>query len=142
MDPKQTAAALRRIAARIEKDPKPSKQRTASQLSWVIATVTGGRTAKKSMTMGKMPSKKDFEEAAEEHLPYPMTLRGADAKAAMEVEGGSGSTFTKTYKDADDLYDFVKGLVAVWDKGDDEELGDDAISLGSSIMGTLGFEWI
>ena len=91
-----------------------------------------GRKAAESMTFGTMPSKEAFEAAFDREVPsgrYQMDLRGSDARAAEQagVEWYDGMS-------SDDLYAIVKQLA--------DDGGDETGSLASSIMGTLGFEWI
>lgn len=92
------------------------------------------RESMKSMTYGVLPSWREFEKAFKKEVPegqYPMTLRGEDSKAARGTVLGDG-TF-----DAKELYKGVKQLTAKYERGD-----DDAGSLASAILDTLGFEWV
>jgi hypothetical protein len=125
----------------------------------------GGKGWKpKSMTFGEMPSKEDFkkhimeghDEDDEPLWPegkgYSMRLRGEDEEVAqlcdLETDG--------SLKSPEEVYDYVEKLKDFADHDDEwyeethqiddpdeiEKLRDAAMSLSSSIMGTLGYEWI
>jgi hypothetical protein len=88
-----------------------------------------------STTYGVMPSKKVFEDHFEKELGddglYRIRLSGSDSRAADGTIIGDGQY------DDDELYKGVKQLVKKFERGDDAA-GD----LASSILYTLGFEWI
>lgn len=86
----------------------------------------------RSMTFGVMPPMIEWNRAfaREAGASYPMTIRGsADARAA-------GFEGYRSFN-ASELRAFVRRLLAKWNRGN-----EDAGSLASGIMGTLGFEWL
>lgn len=89
-----------------------------------------------SMTYGTMPTKKAFKSAfsrsmgSADHL-YEIRA-GLSGIKPLRMSYGDTKSF-----DCDELYTAVKGLVAKWNRGN-EEAGEWA----SSILETLGFEWI
>lgn len=89
---------------------------------------------RKSMTFGVMPPFKEFKKAFDEVIPdgeYEMRLGRTDVEAAEGTILGTGVYSAK------DLYKGVQQLTEKFYDGD-----DNAGSLASSIMETLGFEWI
>jgi hypothetical protein len=92
--------------------------------------------ARKSMTFGVLPSKAEFmkgwEASMEGEEEYPYHLKGSDA---LTAHGAGVKTSGKV--GADELYAILQKLVKANDDGDDE-----AGSLASGFLSTLGFEWI
>lgn len=89
----------------------------------------------KSMTYGTIPSFSDFSMHFRKEVNdelYNYDLKGSEAVVARKVKIPTSGDFT-----AKQLYMIVKKLVQAWEVGNDEA-GD----LASSIMYTLGYEWI
>ena len=93
-----------------------------------------------AMTFGKMPTKAKWDEhwAAYADSPwYDINIgRGASARAADARLGLDGSY------GRDELFQKVIDLYNIADAEDDYDGDDSAASWASSIMETLGFEWI
>lgn len=94
----------------------------------------------KSMDFGDLPTKKAFMKAFYRDLgedgEYTMLLRGEDADAAIGTEF-ERAIDTEAVFDEHETWDGIKDLKRHWEEGSDE-----AGSLASAILGTLGFEWI
>ena len=88
----------------------------------------------KSMTYGTVPEFPDFAEAFDREVrhAYRIDLGGSDSKAADNARITIGGDY-----DCDELYDLVNILARRWESGSDWA-GDFA----SSILTTLGFEWV
>lgn len=86
-----------------------------------------------SMNYGDMPTKKQFDKAFEREAgdSYNIKLGSSDSRAADGTIIGDGDY------DSDELYKGVKQLVKKWEKG-----SEPAGNVASSILYTLGFEWI
>ena len=106
------------------------------------------QTRSTTLTYGNLPSWKTFEQAFFDHVGdrelYPVSLVGDDQRMLRRC----GLLRSKrTYRegmsfDAPDLYAFLECLAkgfATWSARAD---ADAAGSLASSILGTLGFEWV
>lgn len=104
---------------------------------------------KTSMTFGQMPKKEDFDRYVRNAIdpetdepywpkdkPYSMSLRGDDATVA------SNADLPDEFETPEDAYEGVKKLMDYADGEEDDDLREAAESLASSIMGTLGFEWV
>jgi hypothetical protein len=116
-----------------------------------------------SMTFGEMPDRGDFErhireaidpDTEEPWLPegqdYRVELKGTDAEVAdlLDIESDGEWDVDEIYENVKKLNDFADqddewyveehGI----DEGDVEEYREAAMSLASSIMQTLGYEWI
>jgi hypothetical protein len=93
-----------------------------------------------SMTFGKMPPKAKWDEHWEAYADspyYEITIgQGRSARAAEARLGLDGSY------DRDELFQKVIDLYNIADSEDDYDGDDSAASWASSIMETLGFEWI
>lgn len=88
----------------------------------------------KSMTYGTMPTFEEFEAAFDEKcvgFGYHVTLGRTDSVAVEGYKLGDG------YWKAQELYDACKQIVDEW-----SEETEAAMSLVSSIMETLLFEWV
>lgn len=112
-----------------------------------------------SMSFGVLPSFAAFSahihsEDPDEGRPYlapgakyPMELTGDDQRVAVKLKlkpSGTGDYGKPRYElTAKQLYAAIKKMSAMFDSDmADEELREAAGSLASSIMGTLGYEWI
>ena len=133
--------------------------------------LAGGSMRRKSMTFGQMPSFAVFEKAyAEGPGRYDMNLRGIDrvTAAPTRLDGeGLGVRPRTLYEGVKELIaiwdsnidaptaqwaekeaDEYRRILEAWEDEDSnnrysvEELRENAGSLASSIMETLGFEWI
>jgi hypothetical protein len=100
----------------------------------------------KSMSYGDMPPKAEFVTRTEGQYPYPMELVGADQELVQDLLNDEGiEEFDSKYRnklgvrviDAKAMYRFLSGLKERYEDGNDAA-GD----LASSILGTLGYEWI
>lgn len=101
---------------------------------------------RQSMTYGTMPTFGDFETAFDAECPrgtYAITLGSSDSRAMDGFKLGDGEWSTRP------LYDACQEIVnasQVAPIGAHQsryyEKFDAAMDLVSSIMGTLGFEWI
>ena len=121
------------------------------------------RERKFSMTYGVIPPFEQFEHDVQTridpdnnkpYLPkgtlYPMELVGAHEVELAEGFGGLEEFETARYRsgrntraigfrgDERQIYDFIVYLTDAWNNEGDDEAGD----LASSIMDTLGYEWI
>ena len=88
-----------------------------------------------SLNYGQLPPKAEFLRIYEDEMgskSYPMTLRGEDADVMASIKEREAGNW-----DADDLWDVLKKLTKKLERGN-----DDAGSLASSILETLGIEWI
>lgn len=122
------------------------------------------------MTFGVLPPLEDFRRYVRQFVDegggtalgetpraFPMKLVGRDREAAdlaLEVRdpeigsadlGPARGSETHVLRDVDDIWLFVRGLLAV--AGDAADAGSDALaqaaeSLASTIMDALGYEWI
>lgn len=89
-----------------------------------------------SLTYGTIPSKDEFYEAFDrkvEGLRYPIKLSSSDARATEDVPGFGDDEYT-----ASELYRAVENLTKAWSDMGNDEAGD----IASSILFTLGFEWV
>lgn len=89
-----------------------------------------------ALTYGVLPPKEKFLERFAKEVPdgeYDYTLKGEDAEAAQRADIPTEGTLS-----GEKLYGAIKKLVQQWEDEDDEEAGD----LASSILSTIGFEWI
>jgi hypothetical protein len=106
---------------------------------------------RRSMTFGHMPTKKEFTEAYDAALEedgvgtYRIVFKGLDQRTADKAGFDSGSY------SANELWDLVHALRNLHDQSEgvsgarasrDEEVYENAGSVASSIMETLGFEWV
>jgi hypothetical protein len=97
----------------------------------------------KTLTYGTLPGFKAFEiafykEASVPQGMYRILLSSSDAATFKAVGLGCATLY-----DCESLYDLVRDLRDAWDsdvRGDD--VADAAGSFASSIMFTLGFEWM
>lgn len=95
------------------------------------------------MSYGTLPPKDLLMGALARHNPYPMELVGADKRLANDLLSitptpGRQHSFKDHYElPPAQMYGFLQDLTAAWHEGN-EAAGD----LASSILGTLGFEWI
>lgn len=90
----------------------------------------------KSMTYGNIPSFNDFKNNFKKEMgnnKYPYELKGTDVQTARKV-----GIPTKGQFDEKQLYNIIKKLSDLWDVNGDDNAGD----LASSILSTLDFEWI
>jgi len=135
MGPVQTKVSARATLKRLGIDP-------SDNANWLTGA-TWPTTASKnpSMTYGVMPAYSKFVEEYEEEVgrgkKYPMNLKGEGLDAA------EGTRFDQTGRqthDVDSLYIGVVELLEKWEDGG--SMADEAGSLASGILGTLGFEWI
>ena len=89
-----------------------------------------------SLNFGELPDKEKFAEFFEIEVvdqgsdKYPYNLKGEDAEAAERADVPTEGEFT-----SDELYEIVKKL-------SDDLADDEAASLASAILGTIGIEWI
>lgn len=100
-------------------------------IAWLGGPSRRGSLGLVSMTWGKLPSFATFERHFDEELPrgsYNIRLGRSDSKAAQGTSIGDGEYTAR------ELY---RGLQELVEKGTDE-----AGSLASSILETLGFEWV
>ncbi len=93
------------------------------------------------LSFGEMPSKADFARlvrvnAWPEGEPYCMTLRGDDAKVGVLAD------LPTQFDSPEEAYDGIEKLLNYADQEGDDTLRETAESLASSIMQTLGFEWV
>ena len=88
--------------------------------------------ARVSMTYGTVPTKAAFKKAFEAELGasgiYRIRAGGSSDPLIHDAEGD--------YR-ADRLFSLVEDLTESWENGN-----DDAGSLASDILGTLGIEWV
>lgn len=93
-----------------------------------------------SMTYGTLPSRADFDSAYEAECPegYYVKLNGRDADL---VDWALEDVEPHGVWDADETWSVLLGLVRLWES-DDVYAGDVAGELASSILTTLGFEWV
>jgi hypothetical protein len=118
-----------------------------------------GRSRSRSMTYGVLPPYKEFLAAIRENNPdedrpylapgqkYPMELVGMDVRVADKIglePSGVGDYGKPRYELTEkQLYAMLKKLVRVFDSNmKDEAMREAAGDLASSVMTTLGFEWI
>lgn len=105
-----------------------------------------------SMTYGELPSKAAFVKRteAESQYPYPMELVGEDKEVVADLLDDEGiEEFVPKHShklgvrvlDAEAMYRFLSGLKDKYESGEGEE-NDAAGNLASSILGTLGYEWV
>lgn len=88
-----------------------------------------------SLTYGVLPRFEDFEAAFEAELgdkPFTYTLRGNDAEVASELGIPDDGAFSPRK-----LYKVIETLTEALHDGD-----DDAGDIASSILYSLGIEWI
>lgn len=91
-----------------------------------------GQTAR--LTYGHLPTYGTFEEAFDENVPngrYSISLSRSDSRAADGTSIGDGDYTSR------ELYKGLKELVEKWNEGD-EDAGD----LASSILASIGIEWV
>lgn len=91
-------------------------------------------------SFGVLPSKADFARfvrvnAWPEGEPYYMTLRGDDAKVGVFAD------LPTQFGTPEEAYEGIEKLLNYADHAEDD-LREVAESLASSIMQTLGFEWV
>jgi len=91
--------------------------------------------ARTMMSFGVMPTKREFAKAWHEHGggAYSYTLRGSDAESARRARVPTEGRFTEKQ-----LYASIKKLRDAFFKKGDENAG----SVASSLLYTLGFDWV
>jgi hypothetical protein len=88
-----------------------------------------------SMTHGEMPPKEQFEAAFREHVHGSRYTITSGASGSLDEYAGSYT--------ADELYDLVESIRYNWAETEDSrDIDNCGASVASSIMQTLGFEWI
>jgi hypothetical protein len=110
-----------------------------------------------SMNYGDMPPEAEFVKSTKGHYPYPLELVGEDKKvieAAELLDMRGVEEFASAYPgklgirvdSAETMYSFLEKLVEVYEsdpvEGEGLELQDAAGRLASSILYTLGYEWV
>jgi len=107
----------------------------------------------KRLPYGDMPTEEEFVERTEGHYPYPMELVGEGKNAVLDLginlNKGGIEEFESKYSDklgirvlnAEAMYRFLTKLKDKHDSGEGEE-EDEAGNLASSILYTLGYEWV
>jgi hypothetical protein len=94
----------------------------------------------KSMTYGKLPGREEFDAAFERECPngYSVSLNRLDSQSVGGFKLGDGKL------SADELWEAIREIVTQFDNERDsnwlfEEIRMDLVS---SILFTLGFEWV
>jgi len=98
---------------------------------------------RRRLTYGQLPSREEFDAAFEEEAPagYRVRLSSRDYDALEWA--GLYHYAPRDRWDEDETWEILNALVAAWRRGDDDPYGADyAGDLASSIMTTLGFEWV
>lgn len=93
-----------------------------------------------SMTYGDLPTREAFDAAweAEGLDSYRVRLNSRDSDA---LDWACPEFAVAGPWEADELWEILTGLTACWESGD-PYAGDAAGDLASSILTTLGFEWV
>lgn len=89
----------------------------------------------KSMTYGTMPSWAAFIKQYDHEMEgdrFQLHLKGSDARTVEAYGLDSETALT-----ARDTFDYIEVLRIGWEKGD-----DNAGDIASSMLSTLGFEWV
>lgn len=89
----------------------------------------------KMLTFGVLPSKKAFHAAWKENMGerrYSYTLGRSDAESARFANVPTSGSFSEAV-----TRDIVRKLRNAFNRGD-----DNSGNIASSILGTLGFEWV
>lgn len=96
--------------------------------------VSDGDKVRGRSTFGQLPSPEELQQAIDEIGGWSMTLRGSDLRAFEQATGLSNEEGEMEMNSGEGMHKIVSALV---DSGSDE-----AMSLASSIMDVLGWEWI
>jgi hypothetical protein len=136
----RTAKSLGARTGRLVLDEKTLHEGTRGELTRLDKQFEG-MFINPSMTYGTIPAYAKFREEYEEEVgrgkKYPMELKGEDRLAAEGTRFGRSGRQTH---DVDGLYIGVVELLEKFEEGG--ETADEAGSLASAILGTLGFEWV
>lgn len=96
-----------------------------------------------SLTFGVLPPRETFDAAFEMECRktkgFGVDLNSSDSDL-LEWAGVCGVPYTGLW-DADDTWGVITRLTAQWESGD-PYAGDECGQLASSILSTLGFEWV
>lgn len=119
MQPSQVASGLRRLAASIAPPHKASREQTIRKIRHLVAAI-------KTMTYGDLPTEEEFDAAWDAaQLPGGKFAFGNDERV-----GTANLSQVETWAE-------IQKAHAEWEAGS-EQAGDWL----SSVMGTLGFEWV
>ena len=96
----------------------------------------------KTMTYGQLPTKEQFYQAFESKVDGELySVKAGPCHDLFESVGGSGldcpAGCSREY-DKETLWRLVNELTSIWEDEMDDSAGDDV----SSILTTLGFEWV
>jgi len=111
--------------------------------SWIPAFDAQANPARRRLTYGRLPSREEFDAAFEEEAPagYRVRLSSRDYDALEWA--GLYHYAPRDRWDEDETWEILNALVATWSRGDEDPYGADyAGDLASSILTTLGFEWV